>query len=506
MVNGNSVRFFQKRIFEACTFFVQCAFTLDESAFTRFRTRAHASNLQGSSMSVRREGLGDGAVFFVLCSKVCCLTQKFLTSRNWTRASFATTIFATQSGDAAICRAKDRGSEQAQSAPFTEKPATSGYHPPSFTQRVLTSQSDVGVSSQASSGFPVLSQEGSASCGYTGELVSLVIMLTGWVVYDPGSEQFSAMTSMSQSSFSQPQSQNLLGSSQDDQLHPLQRWQAEQALPAPKSPVRCNGSEKLQELEQNLTKAFVEQTCEQKHQQQELLMQFASPIKKSLAEVKGQLATSCESQQQQRVAIGGLEKGICNIAESVTELRQQVFALPKLTSCHYQQSLSNKAVCEETRTAVTNETAAVKAALTELQAKVKTVESSVKSCSGLVAHALGAEATKHNELLSAVAASSCTCPKQTVIAEDSSDADIASKKRRRSPHRHEVAERNSGCFTSPAAMPAPRTKARSSPHCGVGSRLRYGGEDDEIGDEGLCLALQRIETLRAKRRHYQYGP
>ncbi|KAG3026552.1 hypothetical protein PC121_g13062 [Phytophthora cactorum] len=359
---------------------------------------------------------------------------------------------------------------QAQSAPFTEKPATSGYHPPSFTQRVLTSQSDVGVSSQASSGFPALSQE----------------------VYDPGSEQFSAMTSMSQSSFSQPQSQNLLGSSQDDQLHPLQRWQAEQALPAPKSPVRCNGSEKLQELEQNLTKAFVEQTCEQKHQQQELLMQFASPIKKSLAEVKGQLATSCESQQQQRVAIGGLEKGICNIAESVTELRQQ--------------SLSNKAVCEETRTAVTNETAAVKAALTELQAKVKTVESSVKSCSGLVAHALGAEATKHNELLSAVAASSCTCPKQTVIAEDSSDADIASKKRRRSPHRHEVAERNSGCFTSPAAMPAPRTKARSSPHCGVGSRLRYGGEDDEIGDEGLCLALQRIETLRAKRRHYQYGP
>ncbi|KAG6963451.1 hypothetical protein JG688_00008136 [Phytophthora aleatoria] len=201
---------------------------------------------------------------------------------NWTRASFATTIFATQSGDAAICRAKDRGSEAGTRV--------------LDASRVLTSQSDVGVSSQAS-------------------------------MYDPGSEQFSAMTSMSQSSFSQPQSQNLLGSSQDDQLHPLQRWQAEQALPAPKSPVRCNGSEKLQELEQNLTKAFVEQTCEQKHQQQELLMQFASPIKKSLAEVKGQLATGCESQQQQRVAIGGLEKGICNIAESVTELRQQVFAL-----------------------------------------------------------------------------------------------------------------------------------------------------------------------------------
>ncbi|KAI9985722.1 hypothetical protein PInf_005124 [Phytophthora infestans] len=360
------------------------------------------------------------------------------------------------------------GARQVQSTPFTEKPANSGFQPASFTQRVLDAsraQPETGISSQASSGFPPLSQE----------------------VYAPESDEFSAITSMSQSSFSQPQSQNLLGS-QDDQLHRLQQWQAERVPPAPKSPARCNGGEKLLELEQALTKAFVEQTREQKHQQQRLLEQFTNPIKKSLEGAHAKLASSCESQQQQKVAAEELEKGICAMTESITALRQK-----------------SKSACAEIRTAVVDETAAVKAALTELHARIETVEGSVRSYSDLVTQVLKVEATKHDTLLSAVAASSCTCPKELASATiRSRGADTTDRKRRRSSCFYEMADINPGSFTPPAARPPPRTKTYSSPRFDIGIRPCYGSENDESRDEELHFALRRIETLRAKRRQHQH--
>ncbi|KAG7380145.1 hypothetical protein PHYPSEUDO_007690 [Phytophthora pseudosyringae] len=365
------------------------------------------------------------------------------------------------------------GVRQTHSAPITERPSSSGYQPMSFTQCVrganhaASSQSEFGMSSQTSSGLLAPSQE----------------------VYEAESEQLSSMTSMSQSSFSQTQSQNLLGSSQDDQLHCLQQWQAQQVPPpTPPAAFHCNGSEKLRELEQSLIKAFAEQT----RQQQELIARLASPIKKSVEEIKAKLATSSEDQQQQRLAIGELEKRIGNMAESVTELRQQ--------------SLSSKAASEETRATVANEAEAVKAALAELHARVETVEGNVNSCSGLVSRVLEAEATKHEALLSAVAASSCTCPKEAEPAEDSLDAE-RSRKRRRSPHLLDPAEANPAGYTlssSPNGPLSHMTRARPSPRYAVGSRAWHGSEDDEADDGGLHLVLRRIERLRAKRRSYQH--
>ncbi|ETM36721.1 hypothetical protein L914_16644 [Phytophthora nicotianae] len=425
----------------------------------------HSPRLQeeGSSMSVRRE--------VVSLSQLLRRNENSSSRRGTGRAPPLPLQTSRRRADTPQSTGQwSMGSRQVQSAPFTEKPATTGFQQ-SFTQcvldasRVLTSQSEVGVSSQTSSGFPAPSQE----------------------VYAPESDELSGITSMSQSSFSQPQSQNLLGSSQDDQLYRLQQWQAERVVPASKSPVHCNGSEKLQELEQNLTKAFVEHRREQKQQHQELLMKFGSPIKKSIAEVEAKLASSCESHQQQKVAIGELEKGVSHMAESISALRQQ-----------------SKEASEEIRTAVVDETAAVKASLTELQARVETVEGSVKSYSDFVAQALKEEATKHDALLSAVEASSCTFHKEPAFAEDFPDTDMVCRKRRRSSRLHEIVEMNPGSFTSPAAKPLPHPRARYSPRCEIGSRSCYESEDDETRDEGLHFVLRRIETLRAKRRQYQH--
>ncbi|EEY53010.1 uncharacterized protein PITG_19879 [Phytophthora infestans T30-4] len=366
------------------------------------------------------------------------MTQE-LTSRSWTRASFATTNIAAKSGNTTTRRSKEFGGE---------------------------------------------------------------------TMYAPESDEFSAITSMSQSSFSQPQSQNLLGS-QDGQLHRVQQWQAERVPPAPKSPARCNGEEKLLKLEQALTKAFVEQTREQKHQQQRLLEQLTNPIKKSLEDAHAKLASSCESQQQQKVAAKELEKGICAMTESITALRQKVFELLarslwlELTMPF--SNVQSKSACAKIRTAVVDETAAVKAALTELHARIETVEGSVRSYSDLVTQVLKVEATKHDTLLSAVAASSCTCPKElTSPTIHSRGADTTDRKRRRSSCFYEMADINPGSFTPPAARPPPRTKTYSSPRFDIGTRPCYGSENDESRDEELHFALRRIETLRAKRRQHQH--
>ncbi|KAE9034190.1 hypothetical protein PR003_g8534 [Phytophthora rubi] len=197
-----------------------------------------------------------------------------------------------------------RSRRQSNSTPFTGTPATPRQQPLSFTQqlrdanRISSSQPEVGASSQTSSA--ALSQE----------------------VYDPEGEQLSAMTSMSQSSFSQTQSQNLLGSSQDDHLHRLQQWQAQHA-PSPVLPPPAH-SEKLQELEKNLTQAFIEQTYQQKQQQQEVMKLFARPIQKSVEEVKGKLATTSDDLKQQRTSLAELADGVKGVAKSVTDLRQQV--------------------------------------------------------------------------------------------------------------------------------------------------------------------------------------
>ncbi|CAH0475111.1 unnamed protein product [Peronospora belbahrii] len=233
--------------------------------------------------------------------------------------------------------------------------------------------------------------------------------------YDAESVQLSAMTSMSQSSFSQAQSQNLLGSSQDDQ-----QWQTQQALPSfPPSPVRCNGNEKLQEVERNLNKAFVEQTQAQKQQQERLVTQIASPISKSMEEIKKQLVTSGEGQQKQEAVIGVLAKGIDNVTATVSELREQ--------------SRSNKATCQETRTAMVTEVAAVNAALTRLQARVDSVEGGVKVCSGHVTQVLEVIGTTHEALLSAISASSCNCPQDATQVNALSSAERATKKKKAQP-------------------------------------------------------------------------
>ncbi|OWZ23762.1 hypothetical protein PHMEG_0001289 [Phytophthora megakarya] len=287
---------------------------------------------------------------------------------------------------------------------------------------------------------------------------------------------------MSQSSFSQTQSQNLLGSSQDSQLDRLRYWQAQQ--PIPPSSVCCDGKEKLQDLEQNLTKAFVEHTREQKEQQHELLVRAVGPIKKSIEKIEAKLAATSGDHQQHTVVIGELVKGVDSVVSAVSELRQQ--------------NLTNKSVYKETQTTVINEATAMKAALTELQSRVETVEGSVKSCSVLVSQVLEAGATKHIALLSAISASSC--PKRAMPAEDSSDDEQAARKRRR----HELDEVQPTNYASCSSSDVPRTRTCSPPHNEVGNiNTWHDSEDDEMDDAGLYHALNRIEALRAKRRNHQ---
>ncbi|CAH0513294.1 unnamed protein product [Peronospora belbahrii] len=281
------------------------------------------------------------------------------------------------------------------------------------------------------------------------------------------------MTSMSQSSFSQAQSQNLLGSSQDDQLHRIQQWQTQQALPSfPPSPVRCNGNEKLQEVERNLNKAFVEQTQAQKQQQERLVTQIASPISKSMEEIKKQLVTSGEGQQKQEAVIGVLAKGIDNVTATVSELREQ--------------SRSNKATCQETRTAMVTEVAAVNAALTRLQARVDSVEGGVKVCSGHVTQVLEVIGTTHEALLSAISASSCNCPQDATQVNALSSAERATKKRRHNLSQPDLTETKTSRYVLTSIAESPTRPSAESP----------------MQSGSLHLALQRIEALRAKRRSY----
>ncbi|KAE9030053.1 hypothetical protein PF005_g1295 [Phytophthora fragariae] len=366
-----------------------------------------------------------------------------------------------------------RSRRQPNSAPFTGIPATPTQQPLSFTQqlrdanRVSSSQPEIGASSQTSSA--ALSQE---------------------VVYDPECEQLSAMTSMSQSSFSQTLSQNLLGSSQDDHLQRLQQWQAQHALPPVPPPAHPNHSEKLLELEKNLTQAFIEHAYQQKQQQQEVMERFARPIKNSVEEVKEKLGTTSDDLKQQKNSLADLADSVKGVAKSVTDLRQQ--------------NLENSAACEETRKAVVTEAAAVKAALTELQARIDTVEGSVVTCSDRVSRVLEGERSEHEALLSAIAASSCNCPEEGLpdvkSAESASGSGQTTGKRRRSPQRCEEAERK------PARSPSidgssPRVRARSSPRYEVDISV---WQEDEADSRGLHHALERIESLRSKRRSYQY--
>ncbi|KAL4093213.1 hypothetical protein PRIC1_012200 [Phytophthora ramorum] len=363
---------------------------------------------------------------------------------------------------------------QSTSVPLTERPATSRYQPLTFTERVRdasrlsTSQPEGGASSQTSGGFP-LSHE----------------------VYAPESEQLSAITSMSQSSFSQTQSQNLLGSSQDDQLHRLQHWQTQQIqLPPPPLPPRCSNNEKFQELEQNLTKAIAEHTHEQEQQHKDMLARLASPIKKSVDEIQASLTTRAEEQEEQRARIKELADSVKGVVASVADL--------------HQQRLETKVAFKESRKTVADEAEAVKAALSALQARVGTVEGSVKSCSDLVIRVLNGERMKHQALLSAVEASSCHCPQDAAPAEVTSEGGRATRKRRRIPRRRNSAERNPACYTSPPSADGSPLRTRSRSLFRYEDGTRSGREMDQIEADsgGLYHALQRIEALRAKRCNY----
>lgn len=350
-----------------------------------------------------------------------------------------------------------------QMALFAENPTSLESRPAISSQRgldasrVVRPQPDFGGSFQRRNDLPAISQE----------------------VFEGESEQMSAMTSMSQSSFPQTQSQNLLGPSQDDQLYRLQKWQAEQAIPTFKSPAICDGTEKLQQLETSLTKAFVAQTREQMHQQKDLLAHLLSPIEKSIVEVKAELEIGHESQQMHLVAIKELDKSITSMTDLVTTL--------------YQQSFGNIAANEKARMAKINESNAVNTALSELQAKMESVEGDVKSCSSLVAQVVREDSKKHEALLSAFTNSSCICRKDTRHAKYVSASDALPRKRRRSSYRQIMAE---GCFASPTLA---HLGARPN-NTGDGPWADF--KISEMEDEGLVIALQRIERLRSKRRRY----
>ncbi|KAJ8517726.1 hypothetical protein ON010_g18287 [Phytophthora cinnamomi] len=274
-------------------------------------------------------------------------------------------------------------------------------------------------------------------------------------------------------------------------LQRLQQWQAQHAPPAVlPSPAHCDHSEKLHELEKNLTQALVEQTCQQKQHQRELMAQFVSPIKKSVEDIKEKLETSTGDLKQQRTSLAEVADDVKGVAASVTDLHQQVHNS-----------------CEETCKAVTTEAAAIKAALTELRARVDAVEGSVNSCSEKVCRVLEGDESKHEALLSAVAASSCNCPQngspEVKSTEDASDPGLTSRKRRRIPDRYGAAERNPARDTSSPSVDGspPRSATRSSSRYEINTSVWQEGETDP---SGLHHALDRIQALRSKRRSGHY--
>jgi hypothetical protein len=167
------------------------------------------------------------------------------------------------------------------------------------------------------------------------------------------------------------------------------------------------------------------------------------------------------------------------------------------------QSLSNKATCEETCKSMTNEAAAVKAALTELQARVGTVEGSVQSCSEMILRIHEGEETKHEGLLSAVAAASCKCPTAVAPPEEYADTNQGNRKRKRSPQRCSTAERPP-IFSGSTAESPRRTGTRFHPRYELHDSDLEDQDDATPNHEGLHHALERIQALRAKRRNYQY--
>lgn len=150
-----------------------------------------------------------------------------------------------------------------------------------------------------------------------------------------------------------------------------------------------------------------------------------------------------------------------------------------------------------------SETAGVKAVLTSLQARVETVAGSVKSCSGLVAQVREDAGTKHAALLSAVAASTCTCTQEAVPVDAHVSAEGESRKRKWTAEAHE--QDASGGYTLAALLGSPvfqsPAQCRDNDDDGI--------DDDEVWrDKGtsetsyssLQGALQQIEALRARRR------
>ena len=147
--------------------------------------------------------------------------------------------------------------------------------------------------------------------------------------------------------------------------------------------------------------------------------------------------------------------------------------------------------------AVMNETAGVKAVLTSLQARFETVEASVKSCPGLVAQVREDAGTKYDALLSAVAASACSCTQEVTPVEAPVSAERPSRKRKRSV---EARETDSRSYTLASLL--------CSPLCQSPVQYRDDDDDEVWRDKeasgmqctSLQGALQQIEALRARRR------
>ncbi|KAL7690256.1 hypothetical protein Plhal304r1_c012g0044881 [Plasmopara halstedii] len=316
--------------------------------------------------------------------------------------------------------------------------------------RVVTPQPELGVSIYGSNDLTALSHE----------------------VYEAESEKSCAMTSMSQSSISQSQSQNLLGPSQDNQvIHRLQQLQTLQALSTHQSPPRCDSSGKLQEISSNLTQAFVAQNHGQNNQQKEILTQFVNQIKNMIMDFKA------TGQEQQLIELKKIETSISNMAESVTELRQQGFG-----------------ACEKKQMATTDDISVIKAAMLALQAKVEIVEGGVSSCSGLLKQIIGAESRKYEEFLLAVSDSACICRSDTDVARNSSVVDTVSWKKIRSSSRQLIAD----------------STLKQSAHTNTRiNKKRYRPWDTEICERmmdngSLAIAFQHIEQLRAQRRKIRH--
>ncbi|GMF18318.1 unnamed protein product [Phytophthora fragariaefolia] len=279
---------------------------------------------------------------------------------------------------------------------------------------------------------------------------------------------------------SQSQSQNLLGSSQDD------HWQAQHVQPAA-PPAALDYNEKLQELEKSITQAFAEQICQQKQQQQELMAQLASPIEKAIQDIKEKLTVRSDDTKQQNTSIAEIAHNVKVVNASVIDL--------------HEQNLKSKTAYEENQQAVVSESAAVKEALTELQVRVEIVEGCVKSCSDKVSRILEEEASKHEELLSVVAATSCNCAQENFsqVAESYSGPGQITGKRKRSPHRSNASEKKSAHYASSASAdgPSPRTITRSSPGYEVDSSI---WSEDEANSIDLHIVFERIQDLGSKRR------